>query len=69
MPSETIEIIINRQIPQNFYRGEMVGYTGRKDTGPAVLKLQYREYIEKTYHKKTVGKNKNVHVKKGEYIK
>ena len=47
----------------------MIDYTGRKDTGPAVLKLQYREYIEKTYHKKTVGKNKNVHVKKGEYIK
>ena len=39
MPSETMEIIINRQISQNFYREEMIGYTGRKDTGPAVLKL------------------------------
>lgn len=39
MPSETKEIIINRQISQNFYREDMIGYTGRKDTGPAVLKL------------------------------
>ena len=39
IPSETMEIIINRQISQNFYREEMIGYTGRNDTGPAVLKL------------------------------